>query len=72
MGAIPALTSDWDRPEEVIASWLPVVAKVGAVGCAGAAVSHRFGLAGKCWDGTNAPLYVGLISALDASGPSSR
>ncbi len=68
MGAMPALTSDRDRPEEVIASWLPAVAKVGAVGCAGVAVSHRFGLAGRCWDGTNAPLYVGLIAALDRLG----
>ncbi len=68
MGAMPALTSDSDRPEEVIAAWLPAVAKVGAVGCAGVAVSHRFGLAGKCWDGTNAPLYVGLIAALDRLG----
>lgn len=68
MAAMPALTSDWDRPEGAIASWLPAVAKGGAVACAGVAVSHRFGLAGKCWDGTNGPLYVGLIAALERLG----
>ncbi len=68
MAAMPALTSGWNRPEEAIASWLPAVAKVGAVACAGVAVSHRFGLAGKCWDGSDTALFVGLIAALDRLG----
>lgn len=68
MSAMPALTSDWNRPEAAIASWLPGLAKGGAVACAGVAVTGRFGLAGKCWDGSTPPLYVGLIAALERLG----
>ncbi len=68
MSAMPALTSDWNRPEAAIASWLPALVKGGAVACAGVALPGRFGLAGKCWDGSSAPLYVGLIAALERLG----
>ncbi len=68
MAAMPALTSDSGQPETAIASWLPGLAKGGAVACAGLAVTGRFGIAGKCWDGTKAPLYVGLIAALERLG----
>ncbi len=68
MAAMPALTSDWNREESAIASWLSAAAKGGAVACAGVAVSHRFGLAGKCWDGSTAALFVGLIAALERLG----
>ncbi|MDH3539370.1 MAG: asparaginase [Acidimicrobiia bacterium] len=65
MMALPALTSDTDRPEAALMQWLPAAVKGGAVACAGVALTGRFGLAGKCWDGSNAALYVGIIAALD-------
>lgn len=40
------------------------VAKVGAVGCLGVALSGRMGLAVKCWDGSDRAAGVGAIEAL--------
>ncbi|NNC91256.1 MAG: asparaginase [Acidimicrobiia bacterium] len=68
MMALPALTSDTDRPEAALMQWLPATVKGGAVACAGVAMVGRFGLAGKCWDGANPALYVGIIEALDRLG----
>jgi L-asparaginase II len=68
MMALPALTSDGDRPEAALMQWLPAAVKGGAVACAGVAVTGRFGLAAKCWDGSNQALYVGVIEALDRLG----
>ena len=68
MMAMPALTSDGDRPEAALMQWLPAAVKGGAVACVGVALLDRFGLAAKCWDGSNVPLYVGVIEALDRLG----
>ncbi len=68
MTAMPALTSDTDRPEAALMQWLPAAVKGGAVACVGVALTGRLGLAGKCWDGSNLPLYVGMIEALDRLG----
>jgi L-asparaginase II len=68
MMALPALTSDTDQPEAALMQWLPAAVKGGAVACAGVALTGRFGLAGKCWDGSNPALYVGIIEALDRLG----
>lgn len=68
MMAMPALTSDTDRPEAALMQWLPATVKGGAVACAGVAVTGRLGLAAKCWDGSNQALYVGVIEALDRLG----
>jgi len=68
MMAMPALTSDEGRPEATIMQWLPAAVKGGAVACAGVALVGRFGLAAKCWDGTNEPLYVAVIEVLDRLG----
>ncbi len=68
MMALPALTSDTDRPEAALMQWLPAAVKGGAVACAGVALTGRFGLAAKCWDGSNPALYVGVIEALDRLG----
>ena len=68
MRAMPALTSDGFRADTAIASWLPATAKRGAVACAGVAVANRFGIAGKCWDGSEPALFVGLLAALDRLG----
>jgi len=68
MMAMPALTSDTDRPEAALMQWLPAAVKGGAVACAGVALTGRFGLAAKCWDGSNEALYVGVIEALDRLG----
>ncbi len=68
MMALPALTSDTDRPEAALMQWLPAAVKCGAVACAGVALTGRFGLAAKCWDGSNPALYVGVIEALDRLG----
>ncbi len=68
MMAMPALTSDTDRPEAALMQWLPAAVKGGAVACAGVALTGRLGLAAKCWDGSNPALYVGVIEALDRLG----
>jgi L-asparaginase II len=68
MMAMPALTSDTDRPEAALMQWLPAAVKGGAVACTGVALTGRLGLAGKCWDGSNPALYVGIIEALDRLG----
>lgn len=68
MMALPALTSDTDRPEAALMQWLPAAVKGGAVACVGVALTGRFGLAAKCWDGSNPALYVGVIAALDRLG----
>ena len=68
MMAMPALTSDTDRPEAALMEWLPAAVKGGAVACAGVAMTGRFGLGAKCWDGSNQALYVGVIEALDRMG----
>ena len=68
MMAMPALTSDTDRPEAALMQWLPTAVKGGAVACAGVALTGRLGLAAKCWDGSNPALYVGVIEALDRLG----
>ncbi len=47
---------------------LPAVVKGGAVACVGLAMVDRFGLAAKCWDGSNKALYVGVIAALGQLG----
>ncbi len=68
MMAMPALTSDGDRPEAALMQWLPAAVKGGAVACVGLALTDRFGLAAKCWDGSSTALYVGVIEALDRLG----
>jgi L-asparaginase II len=68
MMAMPALTSDGDRPENALMQWLPAAVKGGAVACVGLALIGRFGLAAKCWDGSNQALYVGVIEALERLG----
>lgn len=68
MMAMPALASDTDRPEAALMQWLPAAVKGGAVACVGVALTGRFGLAAKCWDGSNPALYVGVIEALDRLG----
>ena len=37
----------------------------GLPACTGVALTGRFGLAAKCWDGSNPALYVGVIEALE-------
>ena len=68
MMAMPALTSDGDRPEAALMQWLPAAVKGGAVACMGLALADRFGMAAKCWDGGTLPLYVGVIEVLDRLG----
>jgi L-asparaginase II len=68
MMAMPALTSDWNRPEAALMQWLPVAVKSGAMGCVGLALTGRLGMAVKCWDGSSPPVYVGMIEALDRLG----
>lgn len=68
MSRMPALTADNTRAEAAIASWIPVAAKVGAMACAGVAAPGRGAAAGKSWDGTYPPLWVGLIEAMRLTG----
>ena len=68
MMAMPALTSDGHRPEAALMQWLPAAVKGGAVACVGLALTDRFGLGAKCWDGGTRPLYVGVIEVLNRIG----
>ncbi|MGI9648541.1 MAG: asparaginase [Acidimicrobiia bacterium] len=68
MMAMPALTSDGGKPEAALMQWLPAVVKGGAVACVGVALTGRFGLAAKAWDGSIPALHVGVIEALNRLG----
>lgn len=68
MHRMPALTADGSFPETAVATWLPAIAKVGAMGCAGVAAPFLGAAAGKSWDASKPALWVGMIEAMRRAG----
>ena len=59
-----ALTRDGERPETLIARWLPTVVKGGAMGCLGLAHVSGVGIAAKAWTGVLQVAVIGVIEML--------
>ena len=68
MHTYPGLVSGEANPDAAIARHCPAVAKRGAMGSLGVAVGGRFGVAVKCWDGSERVAGMAAIAALDALG----
>ncbi|HUO46365.1 MAG TPA: asparaginase [Acidimicrobiia bacterium] len=61
----PGLVSGVANADAAISRHLDAAAKRGAMGTMGVAVRQRFGLAVKCWDGSDRVAGVAAIGALD-------
>ena len=64
-----ALTRDGERPETIIARWLPAVVKGGAMGCVGVAWTEGgMGIAAKSWTGDGAAADVAVLTLMEELG----
>ncbi len=70
MHRYPALGSSSGRIDARIATAIDASAKIGAEGCIGVAIRNSYGVAAKCWDGSNRGLEGGIIGCLRALGSS--
>jgi L-asparaginase II len=65
MHSYPRLVSGINNADSAIAISADAVAKRGARGALGVSVRHRFGMAVKCWDGSDQVAGMTAIAALD-------
>lgn len=68
MHSYPGLVSGISNPDAAIARNIDGVAKRGARGALGVSVRRRFGLAVKCWDGSDLVAGMASIATLDQLG----
>jgi L-asparaginase II len=68
MHRYPSLVAVNGAGDAEIAVAVNAAAKGGAAGCVGVAVSGRFGVAVKSWDGLGTVANIGAVSALDQLG----
>ncbi len=68
MHRYPRLVSGMGNLDAELGIWLNGAAKRGAEGCLGVAVTERFGVGGKAWDGANRAVNVATVEALRRLG----
>ncbi|MCB2223852.1 MAG: asparaginase [Actinobacteria bacterium] len=63
-----SLTADGDRPDSVLAKWVPGTVKIGAMGCIGMAHQSGIGIAAKAWSGSFEVAVMAVVHVLGRLG----